>query len=75
LASERRAILLRVPLDRPPRPQASAITGRVRRAILRHADRLGFSAASLLALHGQADDVSSHADLLDDVEERYDRPA
>jgi len=29
------------------------------------------SAASLLALHGQADDVSSHADLLDDVEERY----
>jgi hypothetical protein len=60
-----------VPLDRPPRPPTGAITGRVRRAILRHADRLNISATGLVALHGQAEHIGSHVDLLADVEERY----
>lgn len=60
-----------MPLDRPPRAPAGAVTDRVRRAILAAADRLGIDAAMLLGLHAQAEHVGSWGDLIADVEERY----
>ena len=64
-----------MPLKRPPRAPADAITERVRRAILLSAERIGVTANVLLACHGQAEHIASPADLVEDVEERYALPA
>jgi len=60
-----------VPLDRPPRRPAGAVTDRVRRAVLASAGQLGLDAEQLLDLHGKAEHLASRADLMADVEERY----
>ena len=44
-----------VPLDRPPRPSAGAVTDAVRGAILAEALRRGLPAPVLLAFHAEAD--------------------
>jgi hypothetical protein len=63
-----------VPLDRPPRPPAGAVTARVRRSILVAADRFGIKPIVLLGLHCEAEQIGSPPDLLEDVEERYKLP-
>jgi hypothetical protein len=61
-----------MPLDRPPRPPAGAITERVRRAILRGAqEQLELKAPKLLSLHTEAEYLASARDLLTDLDERY----
>lgn len=63
--------MCRVPLERPPRPPAGAVTDRVRRAILASAGRLGLDAGELLDLHAKAEHLATRDDLIADVEERY----
>ena len=64
-----------MPLDRPPRPPAGAVTERVRKAILANAQRLcGLDASGLLTLHEQAEHVADRQDLIADLEERYGMP-
>lgn len=60
-----------MPLDRPPRPPAGAITDRVRRAVLASATRRGIRLSDLLDVHNQAEHIGDWVDLLGDVEERY----
>lgn len=60
-----------VPLDRPPRPPAGAITERVRRAILRAAERLGVWPITLADVHCESEHLGHVTDLANDVEERY----
>ena len=64
-----------MPLDRPPRQPAGALTDRVRSAILAEAERLGLKAHSLLATHVRAEHLAHARELLTDVEERYGMPA
>jgi hypothetical protein len=61
-----------IPLDRPPRPPAGAVTERVRRAILAAARRLDLDASELLERHAQAESLDVD-DVVDAVEERYGR--
>ena len=63
-----------MPLDRPARPPAGAVTDRVRRSIIATADRLGIATTTLLALHAEAENIGSVGDLLGDAEERYNLP-
>jgi hypothetical protein len=61
-----------VPLERPPRPPAGAVTDAVRGAILRRAHAaLGLNAASVLSLHTDADYLPDTRALIADVEQRY----
>ena len=75
LVSDAAATIGRVPLDRPPRPPAGAVTDRVRRSIIATAERLGIQTTTLLALHAEAENLGSVGDLLDDAEERYSLPS
>jgi HEPN domain-containing protein len=59
-----------MPLDRPPRPPAIAITERVRRAILVAASRANLDASKLLERHAGAESLDVD-DVVDAVEERY----
>jgi HEPN domain-containing protein len=63
-----------VPLDRPARPAAGAITERVRNAILAEARRKTLQEPALLAKHVRAEHLAHARDLLADVEERYRMP-
>ena len=64
-----------VMLERPARQQTGAITTRVRRAILLAGEGLGIPPTTLLRLHGQVEYIGSPADLIADVEERYELAA
>jgi hypothetical protein len=62
-----------VPLIRPPRPPAGAVTDALRGAILRRAsENLGFDEAKVLSLHTGAEFVRDTRALFADVELRYD---
>lgn len=71
MLSDASATITAVPLDRPPRPHAGAITDRVRRAILAAASRIDFEATELLDRHAHAESLAEMRDIVDDVEERY----
>jgi hypothetical protein len=75
MLSDRARIMGRVPLDRPPRPPAGALTDAVRGAILRrlHED-FGLSAPDVLAVHTQAEYLAGTRSLLEDLERRYALP-
>ena len=75
LASDRAATIRCVTLVRPPRTPVGAVGDRVRRSILLSADRLGIPAATLVALHADAEHIGSWPDLIADVEERYRLPS
>jgi len=61
-----------MPLDRPARQPAGAVTDAVRGAILRRAhEALGLNAASVLSLHTDADYLPDTRALIADVEQRY----
>jgi len=67
--------MCRVPLERPPRPPAGAVTDVVRGAILRRLhDDLGLRAPNVLALHTQAEFIPDTEGLLEDLERRYQLP-
>lgn len=64
-----------MPLDRPPRPPAGAVTDAVRGAILRRLhDDLGLRAPDVLAVHTQAEYLADTQSLLEDLERRYGLP-
>ncbi len=63
-----------MPLDRPARPPAGAVTDRVRSAILIEAQRRKLDPATLLDLHAEAEYLGDLADVVADVEERYLMP-
>ena len=64
-----------MPLDRPPRPPAGALTDAVRSAILAEAHRRGLQAPDVLAFHAEADYHADVRHVLADVERRYALPA
>ena len=64
-----------VPLDRPPRPSAGAVTDAVRGAILAEALRRGLPAPVLLAFHAEADYHAGLRYIVADVEQRYGMPS
>lgn len=59
-----------MPLDRPPRPPAGALTDAVRSAILAEAHRRGLQAPAVLAFHAQADYHADVREVLADNEQR-----
>ncbi len=60
-----------MPLDRPLRAPAGAITERVRGAILAQAKRLGISPEDLVSGHARAEFLEDLSAVLADIEERY----
>jgi hypothetical protein len=60
-----------VPLDRPPRQPAGAVTDRVRQAILLEAQARKLDPRTLLDLHAKAEYLANLADVISDLEERY----